>query len=421
MALAITGGRIIDPSRRIDRPGDLVIEGDTIAGERLAAKGAENIDATGLWVVPGLIDAHVHLREPGDERKETIATGLAAAAAGGFTAVMAMPNTRPANDSTEVTRFMIDKAAFLGGTRLYPVAAITLGRHGRELAPFAKLAAAGAVAFSDDGSGVADAAIIEQALTLARDLGLVVIEHAEDPSLSRGGVIHEGEVSRRLGVPGWPVEAEERMVERDLAIAERLGARLHVAHVSSAGTVRLVREARARGVRVSTEVAPHHLMLTDEDVLAHGPMAKVNPPLRSAEHVAACREGLADGAIDMVATDHAPHTVTDKEGGLLKAAFGLVGLETAVGLLLQLVEEGVLTPPRLVEVMSCAPARAFGLPGGTLAPGSIADVTLIDPAARHVVDPSTFCSKGRNTPFAGRRLPGRAVRTIVAGRTVFVA
>jgi dihydroorotase len=419
MKLLIKGGRIIDPSREIDEIGDLLINGRVIGLAELADADTVVVDAEGKWIVPGLIDAHAHLREPGGEHKETIETGLAAAAAGGFTAVLAMPNTSPANDDPRITRQMIDRAAELDGTRLYPVAAITAGRAGKRLAQLVELARAGAVAFSDDGDGLADDALMAQALTIAKGLGLPIAQHCEDPELCAGGLVHDGPIAKKLKLKGWPSEAEERMLERDIALAEKRNARLHVCHVSTKGSVELIRAAKQRGVPVTAEVTPHHLTLTDEALSRGDTSTKVNPPLRPWEHVHACRTGLVDGTIDIVATDHAPHAPDDKKGGFAGAAFGMVGLETAVGLLLSLVEQGELSPTRMIDALSTGPARIFDLPGGTLGPGNVADVTVIDPARWHMIDPRTFRGKSRNTPFRGVQVPGRAVRTIVAGRTIF--
>ena len=418
MGILIRGGRCIDPSRNIDEIGEVYIEGEVIATPD-GGKVTASIDAAGLWVVPGLIDAHVHLREPGGEYKEDIASGLRAAAAGGFTAVLPMPNTTPPNDSAEITRMMIAKAASLGGARVYPVAAATVSRKGETVCDLGTLVDAGAVAFSDDGSAVVDDAVMAAVLEACRDLGVPFSQHAEDPRVVKNGVLHDGPVARSLGVPGWPEAGESNIVARDIALAERLGAHIHLAHMSTRASTVLIREAKARGVRVTGEVAPHHLFLTDETARTAGTLAKVNPPLRPREHVEACIDALADGTLDIIATDHAPHSREDKEGGFEKAAFGLIGLETAVGLVLRLVEEGRLTPLRMIAAMSTLPAKIFNLPGGTLRPGSPADVTLIDPARPHDIDPETSFSKSRNTPFAGWRVPGRAVRTIVGGRTVF--
>ena len=414
MKTHIKGGRIIDPSRGMDEPGNLYIhEGKFV--DRHPGEGSTIVDAEGLWVVPGLIDAHVHLREPGGEHKETVETGLAAAAAGGFTAVLPMPNTIPANDNVKLTRWLVDRARDLGGTRIFPVPAITMGRKGRDLVPMADLVEAGAVAFSDDGSGLADDSVMERALVTAAGLAVPISQHSEFSDLSAGGVVHDGAVSRFLGLPGWPAEAEERMVERDIALAKKTGGRLHVSHISTIGAIDLVRRARASGLPVTAEVTPHHLHLTDELLRDGSTNAKVNPPLRPARHVEACRAALADGTIDIVATDHAPHTAKDKEGGFIGAAFGMIGLEIAVPMLLLLVQEGALTAERMIAAMSTKPAEIFGLPGGTLRPGAPADLTLIDPDLPHEIDPSRFFTKCANTPFAGWKVSGRAVSIYVGG------
>jgi len=418
MKLHIKGGRLIDPARGKDETGDVFVDGGTVVEEH-PGEGTSAIEAGGFWVTPGLIDAHVHLREPGQSRKETIETGLAAAAAGGFTAVMPMPNTDPPIDSPELVRWLIERGRELGGTRIYPVPAITVGRGGTEVVDMAALKAAGAVAFSDDGSGVADDEVMRLALERAAPLGLVLAQHSEDPTVNRGGVVHDGIIARELGLKGWPVEAEEGMIARDIELVRQTGGRLHVSHISTAGAVRLVRDAKTEGLRVTAEVTPHHLHLTDDLLEKLSTVHKVNPPLRPREHVEACVEALADGTVDIVATDHAPHTALDKEGGFEEAAFGMVGLEIAVGALLILVEAGRLSPSRMIDAMSTRPAGIFGLPGGTLAPGSPADMTLIDPAAPHDVDSSSFRSKGRNTPFDGARFPGSAVMTIVAGSIAY--
>jgi dihydroorotase len=419
MAIQIKGGRIIDPSRGIDEIGSLFISGERFADRCPQGDSLQVVDATGLWVVPGLIDAHVHLREPGQEHKEGITTGLQAAARGGFTAVLAMPNTSPANDSPEITRMMIARARELGGTRIYPVAAVTVGRGGKKLADLAELKAAGAVAFSDDGSAVIDDNLMEAALRTCGRLGVPLSQHAEDPDLSKDGVIHEGQVSRDLGVPGVPASAEERIVARDIGLAEKTGAHLHVSHISTKGAVSQVRDAKKRGLSVTAEVTPHHLHLTDAAVRETGTQAKVNPPLRTAEDVAFCREALADGTVDIVATDHAPHTDKDKEGGLIKAAFGMVGLEIAVPLMLLLVEEGVLSPMRMIEAMSTAPARLFGLSGGTLRCGAVADLALINPRTSYKIDVDAFKSKGRNTPFNGWNVVGKIAATYALGKEIY--
>ncbi len=420
MGLLIKGGRVLDPSRNFDEVADVYIEGDRIAARPLNVADTEDIiDASGLWVCPGLIDAHVHLREPGQEAKEDIETGLLAAARGGFTAVLPMPNTTPPNDSPGITRAMIEKAKRLRGTKLYPVAAATRGRLGKEVGDLAALKEAGAVAFSDDGSAVVDDRVMEDVLILCNRLGTPFSQHAEDPSVVCGGVLHDGETARRLGVKGWPSAGEDNIVVRDILLAEKLGVGVHFAHVSTKGAVAAIRAAKTRGVRVTGEVAPHHLFLTDETAETAGTLAKVNPPLRPQENLDACVAALADGTLDIVATDHAPHTQADKAEEFENAAFGMVGLETAVPLILRLVESGTVSPLRMIEAMSTLPARIFHLAGGTLAPGAAADVTLIDSNRPHSIDPTTFASKSRNTPFGGFDVPGLAVATLVDGRIVF--
>jgi dihydroorotase len=419
MAIRIRGGRIIDPSRSLDETGDIFIIGDTIVDGGPASSDWETIEASGLWVAPGLIDAHVHLREPGEEHKEDIESGLKAAAAGGFTAVLPMPNTKPPNDSVEITRHMINRARKLDGTQVFPVAAVTQGRRGKELAPMGELKQSGAVAFSDDGNAVLADDVMERALKACRKLGVPLCQHAEDPSISKGGVIHNGDVAKKLGLPGWSSEAEAKIVARDIALAEKTGARLHICHISTKESVALLQKAKSQGIDVTAEVTPHHLCATDSIALTAGALAKVNPPLRPIEHVNALREALADGTIDIVATDHAPHAKQDKGKDFIKAAFGMVGLEIAVPLLLILIKDRALTPLRMIDAMSTRPARLFGIPGGTLAPGSRADLTLIAPNDPFTVNPDIFRSKGRNTPFAGKEVPGRPVRTILKGVTIY--
>ena len=421
MGIKITGGRILDPARGLDELGEVYVDGQIVVEGLPPGDHVQVIDAAGKWVVPGLIDAHVHLREPGGERKETLETGLRAAARGGFTSVLAMPNTVPPIDSPLLTRMLIEKAEELGGTRVFPVPAVTVGRRGEQVGDLAKLFRAGAVAFSDDGDAVADDGVMEEALRLCSELDVPLAQHAEDPALSQNGALHAGEVASRLGVPGWPAEAEQRIVDRDIALAEKTGAKLHVSHISTAGAVESVRLAKAKGLCVTAEVTPHHLHLTDAAAIREGTLAKVNPPLRPLEDMEACRRGLIDGTIDMVATDHAPHSEEDKAGGFEQAAFGMVGLEIAVPLLMVLVEEGLLSPLRMIEAMSTSPAKVFGLHGGTLSPGTVADIAIIDPASPHQIDPSTFLSKGRNTPFRGWRVPGRVILTVVAGKIVYNA
>ena len=422
--LLLKGGRVVDPEQRLDAARDVLIEDGVVArvGTKLSARGAEVVSVKGRIVCPGFIDLHVHLREPGREDKETIATGTRAAAAGGFTAVCAMPNTDPVNDNSGITRFIVDKARREGAVRVYPIGAITRGSRGEELAEYGDLKEAGCVAVSDDGRPVASARVMRRALEYARAFDLSVIDHCEEPALSERAVMNEGPVATLLGLRGAPAAAEAIVVERDVQLAELTGGRLHVAHLSTAASAEAVRRAKARGVRVTAEATPHHLLLTDQVVKDSGYDAstKMNPPLRSEADRQAVVEALRDGTIDAIATDHAPHTVDDKKVEYDQAAFGVVGLETAVSLCLdRLVGPGLLSLPQLVARLSPGPARALGLPGGTLAPGSPADVTILDLDRRRKVDPARFESKGRNTPFEGWTLKGAAVMTIVAGRVVW--
>jgi len=431
MRMLLWGGRIIDPSQHIDEKMDLLIENGKIvklakniyragtAAEADAPSTLKVFDLRGKAVVPGLVDMHTHLREPGYEYKETIRTGSAAAAAGGFTAVACMPNTDPVNDGRSVTEFIIRKAAESKIVRVYPVAAISRKSEGIALSEFWELREAGAVAFSDDGKPVMNSALMRRALEYASSLGMTVISHCEDAGLSAGGVMNEGFVSTELGLQGSPSMAEEVMVSRDILIAEFTGSAVHIAHVSTAGSVRLIRDAKARGVRVTAETAPHYFSLTDEAVREYDVNAKVNPPLRGIEDVSAVKEGLRDGTIDVIATDHAPHAVTDKELEFDDAASGMVGLETALGLGLKLVSDGLLSLSELIGRMSVNPARILNIPGGTLRTGSAADVTVIDPERRWSVDRERFHSKGRNTPFHGWDIRGKAVMTIVGGEVKF--
>jgi dihydroorotase len=417
--LAIAGGRVIDPARSLDVVGDLLIEAGRVVGVAKPGTGPHArsvVDATGLWVTPGLIDMHVHLREPGGEHKETIATGVAAAVAGGFTTIAAMANTSPVNDSVEVTRWLCTRSEEIGLAHVLPVAAVTRGLAGAELTDFTALCEAGAVAFSDDGMPVADDALMARALREGRRVGAPVISHAEDRALAAGGVMHAGVVAARLGLPGIPPEAEERMVARDCRLAAETGARLHVAHISTAGAVEVIRRARVTAKTVSAEATPHHFTLDHEAVERQGPLAKMNPPLRTAADVAAVRAGLADGTIQVVASDHAPHHADEKARGMIEAPFGIVGLETTVGLTLALVHAGVLSTMAAVYALTLAPARVLGIHAGRLARGALADVSLLDPEARWTVEPSAFHSLGRNTPFGGMPLRGRAIAVVLAGR-----
>jgi len=422
MSLLIRNGRVVDPAGGVDAVQDVWITEGRIhrVGRGLKAPaGTETIDATGKVVCPGFIDMHVHLREPGFEYKETIASGTRAAAAGGFTAVACMANTFPVNDNRAVTDYILARAKVEGVVRVYPIGAVTRNLEGQQLAELAEQAEAGCVAFSDDGQCVMNAELYRRAMEYALPFGTPIISHAEDCDLARGRAMHEGFVSTELGLSGQPSAAEEVMVARDIVLAELTGAHLHVAHISTAGAVRLVREAKARGVRVTTEVTPHHLVLTDEAVRGYDPNTKMAPPLRTKRDVEACLEALADGTIDCVATDHAPHALSEKEDEFTEAANGVVGLETAVPLLLdRLVRPGVIDLPTLVTRLSTAPARLLNLPGGSLASGAAADVTILDLERPWTIDPGTFRSRSRNTPFAGFTGTGAPWMTLVAGVAV---
>jgi dihydroorotase len=422
MDLRIVGGRIVDPGR-FEGPGDLLVREGRIAAVTPPGGLPEGgpcrvIDARGKIVTPGLIDVHVHLREPGFEHKETVATGCLAAVSGGFTAVCCMANTRPVNDCPKVTELILERASQAGLARVYPVAALTLGLEGRALCDYAALKAAGAAALSDDGRPLLDSKLMRAALEQARELKLPVISHSEDPFLAEGGVMNEGPIARELGVAGIPNAAESIMVEREIALAELAGAPVHIAHVSTAESVRAIREAKGRGAPVTAETAPHYFLLTDAAVKRHGADAKMNPPLRSEADRLAVRRGLFDGTIDCIATDHAPHAPGEKAAGLAKAPNGIIGLETAVPTSLTLVADGTLTLSSLIAKMSVVPARIFGLACG-LQPGMPADVTLIDLDREFTVDASIFKSRSRNSPFVGMQVKGRAVMTIVGGKVVF--
>ena len=422
--LLVRGGRVVDPAAGRDGAFDLLLRGGVVVdvGSRLAADGAKILDAAGLLVFPGFIDLHAHLREPGREQAETVATGLKAAATGGFTAVCAMPNTDPVNDSRAISEYLVSKARGAAGPRLYPIGAVTRGQAGVELAEFGEMQIGGVVAVSDDGKWLADGALLRRAFEHAGIFGLPVIQHCEDPSLSGGAPMHEGAVSTRLGLPGQPAIAEAAAVARDLLVAEVSGGRLHVAHLSTARALELVRQARARGLRVTCEVTPHHLTLTDEEIArsSFSTNFKMNPPLREPSDCDALAAGLEDGTVDAVATDHAPHHEDDKALDIGTAPFGVVGLETAAAVVYdRLVRSGRLSLGRFAEVFSAGPARALDLPGGTLAPGAPANVTLFDPERRWRVDASRFESLSRNTPFEGWDLVGAPAATIVEGRVVW--
>ncbi|WP_448382067.1 dihydroorotase [Desulfosoma sp.] len=419
--MILRGGRILDPERRIDRIGDIVIHDGHIQAvvwdpkDIVPSPQTRVIDVSGKWVVPAWVDMHVHLREPGEEYKETIATGTAAAVAGGFGAVACMPNTHPVNDCAAVTEFIRRRAQEQGFCRVYPVAAISKGLKGQELSEFGELREAGAVAVSDDGRPVTNAALMRRALEYARAFDLVVISHAEEEALSRGGHMHEGLVSTRLGLQGIPAAAEAAMIARDVLLAELTGGRLHIAHVSTEASVWILREAKRRGVAVTCETAPHYFTLTDECVEGFDTVFKVNPPLRTRRDVEAVKEGLADGTIDAIATDHAPHSVLEKDTEFQDAANGMIGLESALPLVLGLIRDGVGDPLDILAKVTCNPARILGIPMGSLQPGLPAHVTVIDPEAEVVIDPEGFQSKGRNCPFRGWSVRGRVVLTLVDG------
>lgn len=426
MRLLIHGGRLVDPSQGLDGRFDLLLEDGYVSRvdasiDRQGFAPEELVDASGLVVTPGLIDMHVHLREPGQEYKETVATGTHAAAAGGFTAVACMANTDPVNDNRSVTEHIRKEAERWGFARVYPIGAVSKGMKGDELAEIGDMVEAGAVAFSDDGLPVANAELMRRALSYAQHFDVPIIQHAEDLDLTGPGVMHEGDASTRLGLPGIPGASEDVVVARDLLLAEDTGGRYHVAHLSTARALRLVRHARQLGVVATCEVSPHHLLLTDEEVATSGfsTHCKMKPPLRSEADREALVEGLADGSIDVIASDHAPHHADEKDVEFSMAPFGIVGLETTVPLCLdRLVRSGALSLSRLIHLLSTGPARVLGVAGGTLAEGSVADVTLLDLDKVVTVDPRDFRSKGRNTPFTGWQLTGAAVATILGGRRI---
>ena len=421
--ILIRGGRVLDPSQGTDATLDLLLADGRVAalGEDVSVPDdAEIVDASGLVVAPGLIDLHVHLREPGGEHKETIASGARSAVAGGITAVVAMPNTQPPIDNPAAVGFVVAEGVRAGGARVYPSGAITVGQKGELLAEFGEMVKAGAVTVTDDGRPVMNSGVMRLALEYAQSFDLPVSVHAEDLALSRGGSMNEGITATRLGLTGIPNAAEDVMIARDLFLAELTGGRLHIQHVSTRRGVEMIREAKAKGVRVTAEATPHHFTLTEEAVGSYRTDAKMNPPLRAEADRQAVRAGVRDGTLDVIATDPAPHHYDEKEQAFDDAPNGIVGLETALGLSLsELVHTGLIDLATLVERMSCAPARAFSLAGGTLRVGAPADVTLFDPSLEWTVDAASFVSLSRNTPFDGRRLRGRAVRTIVAGRTAW--
>lgn len=424
--ILLRGGRVIDPSQRMDSVADVLIVdgkieavGERVANDASGRDGLETIDCAGLVVSPGFVDVHCHLREPGREEVETIATGACAAAAGGFTAVCAMPNTDPVTDNQAAVGFITRQAQRANAARVYPIGAISVGQRGESLAEFGEMIGAGAVAVSDDGKPVASAHLMRTALEYAQTFGIPVADHCEEPTLAAGGAMNEGIVSARLGLKGIPAEAEEIMVIRDILLARRTGGHVHLCHMSTRGSVELIRWGKDRNINVTAEVCPHHISLTEDAVEDYDTNAKMNPPLRTADDVAALQEAVRDGTIDLIATDHAPHHYDEKEREFADAPNGIIGLETALAVnITWLVASKIIDLPTLVERMSCAPARVFKLPGGTLRRGTAADVTVFDPTVTWVVDASKFKSKGRNTPYAGRTLTGRTRLTIVDGRMV---
>lgn len=421
--LLFVGGRVVDPSQNLDAKRDLLLVDGKVAalGEALEpAPDARVVDASGLVVTPGLIDVHVHLREPGQEHKETIATGARAAAAGGFTAICSMPNTDPTIDDPAAVGFVVAEAKKAGAARVYPMGAISVGLEGKALTEFGSLVEAGAVAVTDDGHPVMDSGLMRLAMEYAQAFDIPVVDHPEDLTLSRDGAMNEGLISSRLGLKGKPNASEDIHIIRDILLAELTEGRIHIQHVSTRFGVEAIRQGKARGVKVTGEAAPHHLLLTDEDVDGYRTEAKMNPPLRSPEDRDAVREGLKDGTLEVIATDHAPHHYDEKEAAFEDAPNGIVGLETALGLVYgHLVEGGLFDLPTMVMRMSVTPARLFKLPGGTLSVGSPADVTVFDPDGEWEVDPTTFLSKSQNTPFTGWTLRGMPRFTVVGGTVVW--
>ena len=419
--LMIRGGRVLDPASEIDESADVLIDDGVIVavGPELDARGAEVLDATGCWVAPGFVDLHTHLREPGQEYKEDLGSGGRSAVAGGFTSVACMANTDPVNDDPAVTEYILNRAKADSPAKIYPIAAATMGLEGRVMTEMVALSKAGAVAFSDDGKTISDGGIMRRVLEYSKLTDAPVVVHAEDCALRGEGVVNEGPVSTKLGLPGNPCLAEDVLVARDLMLARLTGARLHVAHVSSAGAVELIRRAREEGLSVTAEVTPHHLTLTDEATLGYDTNTKMAPPLRSRADVDACRRALAEGVIDVIATDHAPHALHEKEVEFVAAPPGVLGFETAYAVCMALVREDELAPLELIRRMSTTACEIMNIPGGSLAVGRSGDVVVLDPERVWTYDPAKGYSKSRNSPWAGAELTGRVIATVVEGRLVY--
>ena len=420
MRLVIKSGYVIDPSQSLEGIFDVLVENGVIKAidVNIDVEEAEVIHAQGKIVTPGLIDVHVHLREPGFEYKETIHTGVKAAVAGGFTAVCCMANTNPVNDNQEVTRYIFKKATECGLARVYPIGAVSKQLKGEELACIGELKEAGVVALSDDGNPIVNSGFLRRALEYAKYFNLPIISHAEDRSLAPAGVMNEGKISTLLGLPGIPAISEEIMVFRDIKLAELTKWHIHIAHVSTAGSIELIKKAKEKKIKVTAETCPHYFTLTEEAVKEFNPNTKVSPPLRTAADLEAIKQALKEGIIDIIATDHAPHQALEKEVPFEQAPSGIIGLESALPISLKLVEEGVLTWSQLVTKMSYAPAKVFNLPGGSLKPGNLADITIIDPNLSYKIDVTQFYSKGRNCPFNGWEVKGKAIITIIGGNIV---
>jgi len=417
--ILIKNGRVIDPANNIDKVTDILVENGKVAalGEGLVAADCEIVDAMGCWVVPGLIDLHVHFREPGQTHKEDLASGAAAAAMGGFTTVCTMPNTAPVGDSAEWVRNQIARGKEIGLCDILPIGAITMGQKGQELAPIADMVAAGAIGISEDGMSVKNAHLMKQAMKIASQLGVVVFSHCEDADLANGGVMNEGEVSKKLGLPGIPRSAEDVIIARDIILARETGAKLHICHVATGGGAEIIADTKKRTSLVTAEIAPHHFILCDEDIDGTDTNFKMNPPLRTKADVAAMLDALADDTLDIIATDHAPHHEDEKAKGFLAAPNGIVGLEISLALsITELVEKGKLTPMQLINKMSAKPAQIIGSDKGNLAVGRAADITIIDPAERHIINPENFVSKGKNMPFASREVTCKVRHTIYGGK-----